>query len=516
MASSAVSVSSALASSAPAIATPRRPTIGLACVLLVALVIRGGLFFAAWHAAPDFHSLLTGDSPTYIGPAKTLLSEGSFLAGAVPEGAVPEIYRTPGYPLLLTAGLAAGHLELVTVAIQTLLSLASILLVYRLAHRLTGSASAALAASGLAAVEPLSIIYTSLVMPETLFTFLFLASTALLLRYLDRDSLPALFGSALLLAAATFVRPITYYLPPLLLCVLAARAILGRGGAGQGSANNGDASLASSRSSRSGRLGGCIAAVGFGLVAFAPCAAWQVRNYVETGYSGFTGIPECNLYFSQAASVLARLDGKSIQDVQAELGQYDDQMLAALHGPEQAATIRRLGAEGRKILAEHPLDYAKIHLRCMLIWLLDPGGSDLLCLLDRHPVAGGGLRPLNSGVTEMFARLQRDNPELLYATLALATGLGLAYCCAALGLLAVLRHFTWHWICLFVPAAYFWLLGGTLGCARLRQPVMPLVCLLAGWGLAITMAWFRRRRTSAAPAARSIPPRRSPAVQQAA
>ena len=450
------------------------------------------MFAAACHNAADLHTLHSGDTPTYVAPAESLLAHGTFAVRGVAE-----IYRTPGYPLFLTAGLWAGHVELVTVALQMVLSLASILLVYHLAWKLTGNSTAALAASGLAALEPLSIVYTSYVMPETLFTFLLLASLSLLLHYLRTASALALFAAALLLAAATFVRPITYYLPLLCMLLLGLRAAIGRGAT---------ASAVGAKAGRRGRVRGCLAAIGFAVVVLAPCAAWQVHNYRVIGYSGFTGIAECNLYFFQKASILARESGKPLQQVQLEVGLYDEQLLALLHGSEPAATIRRLGAEGRRMVAEHPVTYAQIHLRSMVIWLLDPGGSDLLSLLGRYPLSGRGIRPLNNGVIEMFGRMRREAPELLYATLTLAAGLGLFYCAAALGLVASWRHFNWSWIFVFALWAYFCLISGTLGTARLRQPAMPLVCLLAGCGLTHLVAWLGRVRRSARATAATMQP----------
>ena len=154
----------------------RHRVLPLVSVLLFALLLRGALFAAAWHYSADLQTLHTGDTPTYLTPAESLLADGTFSAGTIPSGtfsnvtssggtfsntnsssvAVPEIYRTPGYPLFLTAGLRAGHVELVTVALQAVLSLASILLVYHLAWKLTASSTAALLASLLVAMEPLS------------------------------------------------------------------------------------------------------------------------------------------------------------------------------------------------------------------------------------------------------------------------------------------------------------------------------------------------------------------------
>ena len=191
----------------------------LASILLLALALRAALLAAACHNAPDLHTLKAANTHSYVAPAESLVADGRFFR----DGA-PEIIRTPGYPLLLTVGLLTGHVELVTVALQIIVSVASIALVYFLAWELTANSTAALIASALAALEPLSIIFTVRLLPETLFTFLILASLWLLLRYLRTSSTLALVATALMLAAATFVRPISYYLPPAIALLLMGRA----------------------------------------------------------------------------------------------------------------------------------------------------------------------------------------------------------------------------------------------------------------------------------------------------
>ena len=151
------------------------------------------------------------DTNSYLEPARSLLSRGDFS-----RQGVPELLRTPGYPLLLTAGVALGHVEVVTVALQMLLGLITIVVIFRLTRSLTGSRPAAIAAGLLLAVEPLSLIYTSYLMAETLFTCLLVLMIAALASYDRSNSFAQLTVAALLLAAATLVRPITYFLPPVI------------------------------------------------------------------------------------------------------------------------------------------------------------------------------------------------------------------------------------------------------------------------------------------------------------
>ena len=153
----------------------------LLAVLALGLVLRLAVFFAAYYQAPDLSRLHQNDTADYILPAESLLEDGRFETNTAPE-----FFRTPGYPILLIPGLVLGHVELVTYGLQLLLSLATIWLVYKIALELLGNPTAALGGALLMAVEPLSILYTSLLLSETLFTFLFV----LFLRHLLRVPAP--------------------------------------------------------------------------------------------------------------------------------------------------------------------------------------------------------------------------------------------------------------------------------------------------------------------------------------
>ncbi|MEW6111698.1 MAG: hypothetical protein AB1664_06180, partial [Thermodesulfobacteriota bacterium] len=85
----------------------------LGFVLLVALLVRVVL--------PVYVGLVTGDTQAffevytheYREPARSLLSSGSYTASGKPE-----IYRPPGYPLLLLPGLLLKHEAIVTIVLQ--------------------------------------------------------------------------------------------------------------------------------------------------------------------------------------------------------------------------------------------------------------------------------------------------------------------------------------------------------------------------------------------------------------
>ncbi len=140
----------------------------IACILALAALVRCLAILAWWLLNGDPSALHYPDTATYLAPARSLLEHGTF-----ERDGSPEIIRGPGYPLLLTIGLAAGHVEAVTIGLQLLLSVATVYVIYHCALSLSeGQARVALIAAALYAVEPLSVVHSCLLLTETLFTFL--------------------------------------------------------------------------------------------------------------------------------------------------------------------------------------------------------------------------------------------------------------------------------------------------------------------------------------------------------
>ena len=177
-------------------------------VLGVALFLRALLPTLGYCYTRDASIFYTPDTASYIEPARELVSHHRFFS----DGA-PEIVRTPGYPLLLTPGLLIGRLELTTITLQVLLSCFTVFMVYRTAYLLFEREKIALIAAALYAIEPLSILFASLLAAETLFTTVAMVGVYFFVKYLRRQSLGDLLVSAAALAASVYVRPIGYFLP---------------------------------------------------------------------------------------------------------------------------------------------------------------------------------------------------------------------------------------------------------------------------------------------------------------
>ena len=445
-------------------------------------VARAGILFVAWQRYPDLSILHIVDTPSYLEPARSLAARGEFS-----RDGQPELIRTPGYPLLLTAGVAAGHVELVTVALQAICSLITVAVVYRLTRSFTGSRAMAVIAGLLLAIEPLSVTYTCWMGSETLFTCLLMLTIAALVRYDRSGSLATLALAAMLLAAATFVRPISYYLPPVIAATLIGRSLW--------------------RAESRARC--ALAATMFLIVSCTPLVAWQVRNWNVARYSGFSAISDWNLYFYQGASIVAAEKNQSLEATFTEMGNASGRFTEAffrqhpeLRGASQVEAFRFLRQWGTDIVRQHPLLYVKIHLRGLLPLLLNPGASDVLSLTNQLSDEDWHPHPINAGVLAIVRQMHQKSPLLMYLNLSLAAILGGMYLTAAHGLLSSVRRRSGSLIVLVLVLGYLVAISaGPTGVARLRHPIMPLVCILSAIGIAELFRWRqgRNRRGSSLP-----------------
>ncbi|HTJ30439.1 MAG TPA: glycosyltransferase family 39 protein, partial [Acidobacteriaceae bacterium] len=181
----------------------------MALPVAVGAALRLGLIAAA-YLRTGTAVMTQGDTASYVAPMMGLL-HGEYASGG-PGAWVPELDRTPGFPLfLLGTGMAGGHV-LFCLLCQAAVAVLSLLLVGLIARRVFGSERAGVAAAWFYALEPLSIVSCARVMPETLFVLLLLCVVERLTAYLEEGRLAAVAWAGVALAAATFVRPVSYYL----------------------------------------------------------------------------------------------------------------------------------------------------------------------------------------------------------------------------------------------------------------------------------------------------------------
>lgn len=380
-------------------------------------------------------ALIAPDTASYVNPGRALL-HGHF------GWPVPEIERTPGYPLFAAlTGMWGNHVVWTAIA-QIALECVSTWLVMRIARQLSGSAKVSRLAGYLYAIEPLAIMFACLILSEALYTTALLAMTSVLLDYRREPRWGRLAHAWMWLVVSAYVRPTSYYLP----FVVSAYLLL---------------QLSERRFWQ--RLKASAATV---LVCMSLMGIWQVRNDLVTGYRGFSSVQETNLYYYLAAGVQAAVQHRSLLAVQ-------DELKLQLARNSNAATWSRaqefafMKHEALHTIASHPWVYARLHVIGMGHVLFGPH-------VERP--AGVAAGPLGSAKWMLANR-----PAVLLPMIFLVVLQLVYYACALRG---VVRSKSPGQGLLLWMALYFVLIaGGPQADSRYRLPIVPSACALAAIGI---------------------------------
>jgi 4-amino-4-deoxy-L-arabinose transferase-like glycosyltransferase len=415
--------------------------------LVMATVVRLALLATALIRIGT-SALFCADTYGYIVPGRNLL-HGSFRNAH----GLPELLRTPGYPLFLALTSLDG--PAVAALLQVILSVFTVLLVWRLARTVFDDARIALVAAWIFAFEPISVSYSIVLLSETLFLALFLLCLIGLAEFLRARRLQALAVAGLWLAAATFVRPVTYYLPVAL--AVGLFAVL----------------------ARVPRLRWKAPAVL--LLSVLPwLAAWQLHNWIETGFGGFESVEALNIYTYQAAGVIARVEHRSFEDVQNEFNR-----LAAQPGWNQVQRAAFMHSEGVRILCAHPGITLRSQLEGSARVAFNPGAAGLLELLDvpidnSMLVRAHGTGPIRAGL--LIVQAYPQQAVVMAAAEVFLLGL---YLFAAWGAMRGQADRSCLWLLLGVFLYFVAVSGGEQAVVRFRLPVMPILCIFAAAGMLV-------------------------------
>ncbi len=422
----------------------------LQAALILALVLPRLLLIWNGFAAPQ-RSLLT-DSSGYLELARSLRLEGRFHASEHEES-----LRTPGYPAFLALVQAIfGERSGFIILVQVLLTLLTAWLLFRAAGALGGE-QAGLAAAWLYALSPNALFWAGTVMTETFFAFWLALSMALLIEAVQHGSWGRGACAGLALGLAVLARPIGLYLIPL----WAAGAL-----------------LAARKFPRGGRR--WVPAAALLVAALLPVLAWQTRNLLVHDSFQLTASFRTVFIDYTAASALGDALGLSRDEAAAQLRQSPDAFAAAL------AAVR-----------EYPGSLARVSLQGIARTALGTEAGTWLGILHGGGYASSGLlesllRGDVGGIVEAL-RLRLQAGEDRLGTMLLLWGLLYAaavYLLSLRGLLRVRRlqpgGLRWVYAAVLLSAAYLIVLPLTVGDARFRVPVEPLLACLGG------MAWLAR------------------------
>lgn len=431
-------------------------------VLALAVLLR---LLCWWGNAALPERFLEPDSSDYLRLAQGVVTHGEYGSAAQPE-----IFRVPGYPVLVAGVLATGGGAATVCLLQILIDLGTCWLVWRLARRLFDD-RAAIAALFWVATADVLIVASCRVLSESLFVLLFCGCLTLLAEVWPwqarRPDWSAVMTGACL-AAACYVRAVMLPVIPVVMVWLLLTK------------RRADATTAQSRCWWTVRVfPGLVLVAAVGLLL-----PWIVRNK-QVGYDGFSSVGAVNLYRYNAASVSARLKGSTLV---SEMAAVDAEFAAR---PTQAAVAAHAAAAGRRVAVAHPVAFVLMHLRSVprtllpdLGWLrsagVDIGGTGTLAIIqDQGMVAG---------IRHYFAGKWWAAAMALPAVLVL----GLGYVCSGLGMVwrSWQRRLDAFDVLLLLLLAYLLLVPGGAAHPRFRAPAVPILALYAGYGLVgCSIAW---------------------------
>jgi len=414
-------------------------------ILLVAIVARAGLLAAVWNHQERVYA---PDSRDYIELSTSLVQEDGFQ-----RNGQPEIFRTPGYPLLLAAGATwKGSWWRAVLIAQMVIDVALVHLTFVLGWMLVGE-RAGLIAAALQAISPLAIASAARILSDSLYSLLFIVALLLVIHHMRAGRWWPLLAGAAVMGAACYVRPVG-----LVMAAVFAVGLLASAGKG--------------RWTRAGAFAGVVC------LAVAP---WVVRNAIAADYLGFSSFAGDSMYRFAAPEVIAATEGIPA-DQAREILKETDAIASRGQTPGQAAAARR--GEALRIIGSHPCLYAEIHLKGDLGVLL-PGATDILELTGLTEGNRGTIDVLHrEGLAAAVRHYFGGNSLAIILVGPLLVVMVVQY----LGTVAcVVRRFSFQ----MPPEVYLAaavvvvtvLLPGPSGLPRYRLPITPLLCMAAGAGL---------------------------------
>jgi 4-amino-4-deoxy-L-arabinose transferase-like glycosyltransferase len=455
-----------------------RDRAALALILGFSLLTKLGLALLVWFR--NRAAIWQPDSASYYHVAMNMFNQGGFSRSTGPPF-VYEVFRTPGYPLLLCAVYSVfGDSALPVTVLQSVIGTGTVALTWLVGRKLFSPRVGTWAAAILS-LDVASVSWGQMLMSETAFTLLVLTAVWLLVK-----SLSPLRGwtgfvlSGLALACAIHVRPIGYYLAPLGAAGIAVSLML------------------KDRATIPGRVRWRRALTCAGAFLLAPVllvGGWQLKNLQKTGGARFSYIDGFNMYFYRAGGVIAMRDRKPLFQVHREMGLETERTdfsgwvakRPEFAGRNQAALGEQWFRDGLAIIVRNPGWYLLMHLRSIAALLFDPGTFCLATLAGLETDQRGQelLARLQTAPASFVAAIWSGHRFLFLSSIWGMAYLAVVYAGVALWLVRTPRDgWTPGVVVVVATLAYFVIISaGPEAASRFRVPLAPLLALLsaAGW-----------------------------------
>jgi hypothetical protein len=438
-----------------------------------------------------------GDSREYIALARNLVNHHTFTRDTLPP-LRPELFRTPAYPLLLAVLFVIHRSSFIvlSLSLQFLLSLLTVWLTWRLALELGLPPLTASFAALLVGLSPNLAFLSSKLISEALFTPLLLICVLLLNRYRLTANAANLVAAGVCSGLLILTRPIATFFPVLLaLYVL----WLATGKTGTVPRRVGRGLSPVFQGNWQSGIRNCCILLACASVVVAP---WVIRNGRKTGRYIISTASEHNIYLYDAATVVASQKGITIPQARDVMMAEARAKFGGVDTTDEATMWQKLSAVARRHFFQKPALAAPVWLFGVAADFLNPISVGPLLIHSGASPAAGSANLLQSSlsllvkgrVTQAFKTAWKVRvggaPTFILVVLACAALFNLVLIWFGFASLFLRRSSGLYW--LLLPVLYFTCVTGTVGDARFRAPIEPLLCLFAA------VALIRPPRPSAA------------------
>ncbi|HTB31338.1 MAG TPA: glycosyltransferase family 39 protein, partial [Bacteroidia bacterium] len=364
-------------------------------------------------------------------------------------------FRMPLYPgFMACIYFITGVKPYLVIFIQILLSLFSVVFVYRICRLLFDKIEIAKISSFLFALDIHSAFVANQLLTDTLFVVLFSGSIYFLIKGIKTGKLQDILWSAVFMGFAGLTRPVVLFYPAIILLLLLFSKQL---------------------SNWKFKAALCFIVVFFGMVGI-----WPVRNYEKYGQFKFTTEEGTGLLMYYAAYADARTTYRNIDSVRVQYQKEADSMGFRTERNifKQSEIYKTLGLD---YIVKHKVAYIKTHLLGGLNMFFAVGNVGMSKVLgwDENKLEEKFAEISSDRILGNFTTHKRESVLGIFILLILA----LEYIGALIGCIFLIKNKQYLFLLLFLlTAAYYTTVTGVVGTYRYKLAVIPFICIAAGYG----------------------------------
>jgi len=315
----------------------------LIVIIVMTFLLRMLLLLLTMYGLGE-ESLFTADSRNFYKTAVNLAAGRGFTKSEGPPF-IPEAHFPPLYPLLIAGSIKISGSILPLIILQILLASFLPLLVWELTGKLIESEKIRLLAAGLMAFEPLTILWSLLLLTEVTSGFTLIVALWFFIKFLETGRLGQIFFSGMFLGVSTLIRPQAQFLfIPAFLFLLSLGLF----------------KIFKKSDARQIFAGSAI----FILIFFAVLSPWLIRNYYHFGSFSISTTGLRNLYTAIVPAIYSLEFKKEFGEAQEDAYQNFLQRYGSSPQEiqENPALGKTLAKEGIRVMLEYPKRTAQVLL----------------------------------------------------------------------------------------------------------------------------------------------------------